>query len=330
MRRTWLTFLIAVASAGIVAETAEAAEPLRAGIIGCDTSHVIAFAKLLNNPDAQGELAEMDVVAAYPGGSQDIASSRDRVGPFTEQLREMGVLIVDSIPELLKHVDVVLLESLDGRVHLEQARPVMAAGKPLYIDKPLAGSLADAVKIFALAKERGVPCFSSSSLRFSPGILSMRNDPAVGRVMGCDAFSPCTTEPHHPDLYWYGVHGVEILFTIMGTGCESVTRVKTEGTDVAVGTWSDGRVGIYRGIRAGASGYGAIVFGEKAITRSGEYVGYEPLVVEIVRFFKTGRPPVSAEETIEMFAFMEAADESHRQGGVPVTLAEVLARARGE
>ena len=48
---------------------------------------------------------------------------------------------------------------------------------------------------------------------------------------------------------------------------------------------------------------------------SGGYGGYEPLVVEIAKFFKTGKPPVSAEETLEIFAFMEAADESKRKGG---------------
>jgi hypothetical protein len=172
-----------------------------------------------------------------------------------------------------------------------------------------------------------VPVFSSSSLRFSSGIRGMTSDERVGKVLGCEARSPCSLESHHPDLFWYGIHGVETLYTIMGAGCERVTRVSTEGTDVAIGVWKDGRVGSYRGIRSGSAGYGAPVFGSKGVVPSGGFEGYKPLVIEIVKFFKTGQPPVSAEETIEMFAFMEAADESKRQGGCPVTIESVMKKA---
>jgi predicted dehydrogenase len=302
--------------------------PLRAGIIGLDTSHVEAFTHILNNAK-EGPLARVRVVAAYPGGSKDIPDSANRLEGFTRKLRdEFKVEIVASIEALLPKVDVVLLESVDGRPHLEQARPVLKAHKRLFIDKPVAGSLADAIEIFRLAREYDTPVFSSSSLRFSPGIRGMRNDPRVGDVLGCSAYGPCSLEPHHPDLFWYGVHGVEALFTIMGPGCASVTRVHTKDTDFVTGTWKDGRVGTFRGIRGGKVDYGAMVFGSKGIAPSGGYGGYEPLVVEICKFFETGKPPVSAEETLEIFAFMEAADESKRRNGTPVTLDSVLAKAR--
>lgn len=308
--------------------SADDAKPLRAGVIGLDTSHAPAFAQLLNGPKATGDLAGVKVVAAFPGGSPDVSASADRVAGYTKQFKEMGIEIVDSVEALLPKVDVVLLESVDGRPHLAQVIPVLKAKKPVFIDKPVAGSLTDAISIFELAKQEGVPCFSSSSLRFSPGILAMRNDDRVGKVLGCEARGPCHLEPHHPDLFWYGIHGVETLFTIMGTGCESVSRVTSDGTDFVVGRWKDGRIGTFRGLRDGAHGYGATVYGDKGIAPSGGYDGYQPLVVEIVKFFKTGKPPVSAEETIEIYAFMEAADESKRQGGAPVTIESVLAKAR--
>ena len=301
---------------------------LRAGMIGLDTSHVAAFSQLLNGPQATGDLAGVKIVAAFSGGSPDIPSSADRVAGYTKQLSEMGVEIVGSIEALLPKVDVVFLESVDGRPHLEQAMPVLRAKKPVFIDKPVAGTLADAVAIFQLAQKWEVPCFSSSSLRFSSGIIGMRNDPRVGEVRGCEARGPCHLEPHHPDLFWYGIHGVETLFTIMGTGCESVSRVHSEGTDFVAGRWKDGRVGTFRGVRDGAQDYGATVFGSKGIVQSGGYDGYQPLVVEIVKFFKTGKPPVSAEETLEIYAFMEAADASKLQGGAPVTIESVLVKAR--
>jgi len=298
----------------------------RLGIIGLDTSHVIAFTGLINKAEKR---YGCKVVAGYPGGSPDIPSSVNRVEGFTKRLRdEFDVEIVDTIEELCQKVDGVLLESVDGRPHLKQVKPVIAAKKPVFIDKPMAGSLADVLEIFRLARENNVPCWSSSSLRFSPGIIGMRDSDKVGKVLGCDAFSPCSLEEHHPDLYWYGVHGVEILFTIMGPGCESVRRVQTRDTEFVVGLWKGGRIGTYRGLRSGKRDYGALVYGTTGIAPSGGYGGYGPLVDEIVRFFKTGKAPVPAEETIEIFAFMSAADESKAKGGAAVSLTELIEKAK--
>ncbi len=325
-----LSILVLAATLLLPVFTTPAAEPtlpLKAGIIGMD-AHALPWTKIINDPKATGELADMQVVAGFPGGSPDIPQSmeilRNSVGPVSE----MGVEIVDSIDALIKKVDVVLILSIDGRTHLEQARPVFAAGKRVYIDKPIAGSLADAIAIFRLSKEHNVPCFSSSSLRFAQRTLNVRNDPALGELVGCDQYAPCSLEPHHPDFFWYGIHGVEPLFTIMGPGCVSVTRVQTEGADMAVGVWSGGRIGTFRGLRDSQRGYGSTVFGTKGIVPGGGFDGYEPLIVEIVKFFKTGKPPVSEAETLEIFAFMEAADESKRQGGAPVTLESVMKKAQ--
>jgi len=299
---------------------------LRLGMIGLDTSHVVAFTRLINDP---AKNYGCQVVVGYPGGSPDIPASANRVEKFTNQLRdEFGVEIVDSIEELCRKVDGVLLESVDGRPHLQQVKPVFAARKPVFIDKPMAGNLADVMEIFRLAKNSNTPCWSSSSTRFSPAISEVRNSDVIGEVLGCDAFGPCSLEEHHPDLYWYGVHGVEILFTIMGTGCERVRRVQTKDFEFVVGLWKDGRIGTYRGLRKGKSEFGALVFGSKGIARTGKYAGYGYLIDEIVKFFKTGKVPVPAEETIEIFAFMTAADESKACQGAAVWLESVIQKAK--
>jgi hypothetical protein len=303
------------------------AKPLRAGIIGLDTSHVIGFTEILNDPQAAPDVSGCRVVAAYPQGSPDIESSTSRIPKYTKLIGELGVEIVDSIADLLKVVDVVLLETNDGRPHLEQVIPVLQAGKPVFVDKPVAGSLADAVAIYAAAKKYDVPLFSSSSLRFSEGAQALRAG-ELGEIVGCDAYSPCSLEATHPDLFWYGIHGVETLFTVMETGCQTVTRTTTPDCDFVVGTWQDGRVGTFRGMRGKARGYGGTAFGTIGIKSIGRYGGQRPLVVQIVKFFRTGVAPVSDEETLEIYAFMEAADESKRQGGVSVSLETVLAQAR--
>lgn len=321
--------VLATSSILFLALAIEAAEltPLRAGMIGLDTSHVPAFAKIFNNPKATGDLAGIRIVAGYPGGT-DIPASRDRVGKFTEQLRGVGIEIVDTIPKLLEKVDVVLLESVDGRIHWQEAAPVLKAHKPVFIDKPAGGSLADTIAIYDLAKQQNTPCFSSSSLRFSPGIQELLKNDKLGAVVGAVTWGDCSYMEGTPDMFFYGIHGIEPLYALMGAGCETVTRIQTKDTDLVSGVWKDGRVGSYRGIRHAKSEFGAVAFGTKGILHSGKEGGYEELCKEIGRFFKTGQSPVPAEETVEIFAFMEAADESKRQGGAPVSLASVMAKAK--
>lgn len=309
---------------GITATVPATAADLRLGMIGLDTSHATAFTKLLNDPTDKAHVPGGRIVAAVKGGSRDIPSSWSKVDEYTKELTEKwGVKLYDSIEAMCRDVDAVLIESVDGRPHLAQARPVIEAGKPLYIDKPAGGSLTDVIEIFRLAKSKNVPIFSSSSLRFAKSTLAVRGG-SIGRVTRAETMSPCHLEATHPDLYWYGVHGVESLFTVMGTGCESVRRGKTaDGKIEVTGTWSGGRTGTYR---EGES-YSGKAVGEKGEAPVGAFDGYAPLVVEIVRFFQTRTSPVPAAETIELFGFMSAADESKRLGGEAVSVRETLAKA---
>ena len=301
---------------------------LRAGIVGCDTSHVTAFTKLINDPAATGPFADVEITVAYPGGSADIPDSKNRVEGFVKQLREQGVKIVDSLEELANESDVILIESVDGRPHLEQFRAI-AKGKPVFVDKPAAGSLADLLAIYRIADETHTPVYSSSSLRFTKELQAAAADKSIGDMIGCETSSPMSTEKHHPDLFWYGIHGVEPLFTVMGTGCESVSRTDSPLSTLVVGKWKDGRLGSYRGEKKGYY-YTFTIFGTKSAVQGQTKGGYDLAVTEMCKFFKSGKPPVTHEETIEIYAFMEAADESKREGGKPVTIADVIQRAEAK
>lgn len=311
----------------LAASLPDFAAELRIGMIGLDTSHVVEFTRRFNDPNDKNHVPGGKVVAAFKGGSPDVEASRSRVDGYTKQLQEkFGVKIVDSIEDLCEQVDVVMLESIDGRPHLQQATPVFKARKPLFIDKPVAGSLADAIQIFRLAKKYNVPCFSSSSLRYYPGLVELKNAD-VGEIKGAISTGPAHLEPHHPDLFWYGIHPTEALFTIMGTGCESVVRTSTPDTDVVTGVWRGGKVGTLRGLRNAKAPYRVTLFGSKDVVDQKPGGDYTPFLREVMKFFQTGIAPVSPQETLEIYAFMEAADESKRQGGCPVKIADVLKKA---
>lgn len=294
-----------------------ASAQIRVGIAGTDTSHVPAFTSILNDPGHKDHIPGARVVAAFKGGSPDLPSSWDRVDKYAEEIRaKWGVEIVPDIPTLLSKVDAVLLESVDGRAHLPLFREIVKGGKPVFIDKPLAASLADAREIARLAREHKVKWFSTSSLRYGPAMDELRRPDATGVI----TWGPSPFEKTHAlDLSWYGIHAIEMLYALMGPGCVEVTRIHTEGSDIVSGRWKDGRTGAVR-LGRPSSPYGAVVFGPKGVSANAEkvYTGYAPLVREIIKFFQTGQPPVSEEETLELFAFMEAARLSKERGGAPV------------
>jgi len=297
-----------------------ASAEIRLGIIGTDTSHVIAFTKILNDPTSPDYVPGARVVAAFKGGSPDVESSYTRVDKFAEELRtKWKVEFSSDIPSLCRKVDGILLESVDGRVHLEQVKPVIAAHKPVFIDKPLAATLEDAREIARLAKEEGVPWFSASDLRFTDLAIRLKFPDITGAI----TWGPGPLEPHHHlDLSWYAIHAVELLYSLMGSGCEEVTRTYTPDADVVVGKWKDGRIGSVRALRPYGK-FGAVVFRpDQKVNQSDpkSVDSYRPLLVEIVKFFETKEPPFPNQQTLEEFAFMDAAQRSREAGGAPMKL----------
>ncbi|MBB4034929.1 putative dehydrogenase [Dysgonomonas hofstadii] len=304
-------------------------EVIKLGIIGLDTSHSPAFIKLLNDESApeHEQYKGFKIVAAYPYGSKTIESSYKRIPGYIEEAKKHGVKITTSIAEMLKQVDCVFLETNDGNMHLEQAIEVFKAGKPVFIDKPVAATLAETIAIFKLAKKYNVPVFSSSVLRYSPINQEIRNGDH-GKVLGADCYSPDAYEPSHADFTWYGIHGVETLYTVMGKGCTQVSRSTTKDYSVVTGIWTDGRIGTFRAIRTGHNYFGGSVFCSSKVVQAGGYNGYKPLLDQILKFFRSKEVPVDPDETIEIFTFMEASNESKRQNGAPVSMEAILEKGK--
>lgn len=296
------------------------AADLRVGIVGTDTSHVTAFAKVLNDPSNAEHIPGAKIVAAYKGGSPDIESSINRVEGYAKELSEKWkVEIVPDIASLCGKVDALLLESVDGRKHLPQFREAAKCGKPVFIDKPLSSTLADAREIAKIAKSANVAWFSTSSLRYADYVLDLKKK---ADIQGAITWGPGPFEKTHQlDLSWYAIHPVEALYSILGPGCEEVTRVSGETADEVTCRWKSGKVGTVRALRPYGD-YGAVVFGPKEVSQSGPKpkFSYVPMVKEIVKFFGTKQPPVPNEETLEIFAFMDAAQRSKDAGGKPMKL----------
>lgn len=315
--------LILLLSAFVAFQAYAQDEVIRLGIIGLDTSHSTAFTELLNGEGDSHFVQKFEVVAAYPYGSKTIESSYSRIPGYIEEVKKHGVEICSSISELLGKVDCVLLETNDGRLHLEQAVEVFKSGKKVYIDKPMGSTLAETIAIYTLAAEYGVRTFSSSALRYSPINADIRAG-KYGTVLAADCYSPHKVEPTHPDFGFYGIHGVETLYTVMGTGCKSVSRTHSKDGDVCTGVWEDGRTGTFRAIVNGPAIYGGTVYTKDGAVQAGGYAGYMVLLEQILSFFETGICPIEPEETIEIFAFMKASNMSLSSGGKPVPVEKAM------
>lgn len=354
MRQRLMVLMAAVALGLLYAPRESQAENLiRLGILGIDSYGSVAYAEFFNKPHPEGVFEGMRIVAAYPLTSEDYPESKEFLARWLDQLLKMyqnpktpedavpPIEVVDSMEKFLEKVDAVMIFSLDGRLHLEQAAPILKAGKPLFIGRPLASSAEDAAAILKLSIETKTPCWSSSQHRYSTGFLGMRDHPDVGKVLGCDVYGGWDEKAPEADKFMRPLHSIETLYTIMGPGVVSVSCTSTPVTESFTCLWIDGRVGTYRGIKQGAIKYSATVFGEKGVSTAGiyghgvpvkgvvpttdKYVGYEPLAVEMAKFFKTKQVPVSPEETLEIFALIQAANESKAQNGAVVPLKNLLA-----
>lgn len=324
------------------------AEPVKIGILGFDNYQAIEYAAFFNNPQAEGDLAGLIVTAAWPVTSPDYPESAALTARWQEQLLNQykgdpaakPVEIVNSLDELLNRCDGVMIWSLDGRQHLRQATAVIRAGKRLFIGRPVASDPQDAVAIYKLAIEAKVPLWSCSQHRFSPGFIGMRNHPEVGKVLGCDVYGGFAVNAAESDKFTRPLHSIETLYTIMGPGVEKLSCLSTASAEVVTAVWNNGRVGTYRGLKSGAVKYSATVFGEQGVSTAGiyghgvplkgvaptddKYMGYGGLAIELAKFFKGGEPPVSAAETLEIFSFLQAMQESRTQGGATVALKNLL------
>lgn len=293
---------------------------LKVGMIGLDTSHCPAFVKLLNDASNEFHVPGAKVVKAFPGGSELFSNSINRVEGFTKELSEMGIEICDSIEATAEGMDAFLLESVDGRQHLEQFKVLAEYGKPVFIDKPFTCCYDDAKAIAELAKAKNVPIMTASAIRYGKGIDVLRDG---SKVESCEAFGPMALLDDYRDYFWYGIHSAETLFSFMGSGCKEVEAISSDKIDMIVGKWEDGRIGTVRGNRVNSYTFGCMltVEGEtKFALVSGEVPFYAMMLKKIVPFFETGVSDIPIEESLEIIAFLEAASQSRAQGGKAVEI----------
>jgi virulence factor len=294
---------------------------IKLGILDFDTSHVVEFTKRINHKGiAQDQWVDgAQIVVGCPGES---SIAPDRIPVYRKEMEDLGIPLVEKPGEMIGKVDGMLIESQQGGVHLKRARPFLEAGIPCYIDKPFACSVADARELADLADKHKLPIFSSSSLRYAPELVTYLSDSRHGKSIGALAYGPASLDDGNPGLFHYGIHTVELLYAIMGPGCQRVTCTHEKDVDMVTGHWKDGRVASVRGIRSGRSDYGCLIFTEKAIQSIpiGTRYIYPALLKKVVQMFAEKKAPLDIHVTIEIVGFIEAALKSANNHGAGETV----------
>jgi len=289
---------------------------IKLGVLDFDTSHVVEFSRRLNHKGiAEDQWVEgAQVVIGCPGESQ---IAPEQIPVYRKQIEAMGIPIVERPEDMIGKVDGMLIESQQGSVHLRRARPFLEAGIPCYIDKPFTCGVVDARQLIELAEKQEVPIFSSSSLRYAPELVRFLGDAKHGKILGAFSYGPAPLDDRNPGLYHYGIHPVEILYSVMGPGCERITCMHEKDVDLVTGQWKDGRVASVRGIRSGRSDYGCVAFTEQGVRQVpiGTTYIYRELLKKIVEMFKTKKAPLDIHVTLEIVAFIEAAFKSANNHG---------------
>ena len=292
---------------------------LNIGIIGLDTSHVVAFTKLLNDKNHPFHVKGGKVVVAFQGGSPNFELSKSRLEKFTQELQEnFHIKLVRSLEEVAEESDAILLESVDGAVHFEELKKIVAYKKPIFIDKPFTISSEVADEMVKLVEKFETPVMSSSALRYAESVTKVLQEHNKRVIIGADCFGPLEIIDQQQGYFWYGIHMAEMLFAILGPGVKSVSTISNEHHDILTGYWSDGRLGTIRGNRKGNNQFGALIHfeeGSEYVTiNSQDKPFYASLLEQIIQFFHSGISNVPLSETKEIIRFIEAAHDSTNVG----------------
>ncbi len=287
------------------------AAELKIGIIGLDTSHTVAFTKQMQGDvPAEQRIDGMRVAKAmrFPSAFQSEEGQDGR----QKEMEAMGVKMASSVAETVDGMDAVFLEINDPALHLKYFEQVAGLGLPVFIDKPLAGNLAEGKKIYDLAKSKGTKVWSSSSLRFFESIVAACKK--VPEAKFCNVYGPLGKAAVGSDLVWYGVHTFEMMATVMGLGAKSVFVREDDCGVVATVHYGEGRRAVAECIK-GAWKYGGRAQGEgdSPVENFGLVSGeilYYYLLKELRIFLQKGTIPVPMETTLEIQAIMDAAERS--------------------
>jgi predicted dehydrogenase len=282
---------------------------IRFGLVGVNTSHADAFSRILNGSATDEPTVEGGRVVAIWGNEGDAGRVDELATKHDIPNR------VASASDMIGSIDAVLIvdDHGGGETHAALARPFIEAGLPTFIDKPMSTEYRDAAELFELADKTGAPLMSCSALRFAAELEPARAElERIGKLSSVISTGP-------GDWYYYGVHAVELLGAVAGTGAATLHRHSFDQRDVAVISYPDGPTAIVQTLRDASYVFELVAYGENgqlSIEVKDSLAFYSNTIREVVKMAETGKAPLTAAQTLEVIAILRAGEASAETGGV--------------
>lgn len=268
----------------------------RIGIIGAENSHAAAIAKAINVEHSHPGFA----VTHLWGETETFAANTAKAGAIP--------MIVRDPAEMLGQVDGVMVDHRDGRYHVSAARPFVEAGLPVFVDKPLSTSLEEARTLLRLRRERGVAVTTLSALPYQSCIQGIRDQLAtIGTVKGVHLNGPGDPQSPYGGIFFYGIHQVDVMVALFGTGACSVTATGEEGTFTGVVRYPGGLT-VTIGM-PGAKGFSLTAIGSAGSFHAPIAMDSQPYAATTALFtgmFASGTEPFDDARMLAPIAVLEA------------------------
>lgn len=289
---------------------------VKVGIIGLDSSHTPEFVRLIQGEEKKMEGLRVEKAMRFASPFQAEFGQDERQA----KIEKWGVRMCRSVEETVDGMDAVFVEINDPAQHLHYFEQVAGLGIPVFLDKPLAGTLNDGLKIVELAAKHRTNVWSASSLRFIPGLAAARTkapDPVCANIYGALGKAASGS-----DLIWYGVHAVEMLNAVMGSGARSVRALSDDNGVVISVQYGNGRRGVVE-CNSNLYQYGGRLQRQDAfaVFDSVGEIFYVYLLQEIRQWLAGGPAPVSMSDALEILAILDAAERSILSEGDSVSIA---------
>jgi predicted dehydrogenase len=273
----------------------------RVGLVGIENSHAEDIVRYLNAQPHELSAARVSAI---------VAGEPDR----TAKLTQLGAIetVVQKSQDLLSSVDALIVTSRDGAEHAAQALPFLEAGIPVWVDKPLAASLADAESIVAAAEQSGAALTSSSALRWVPDTTAIvAAMAAIGPLQEIVVSGPADPNSEYGGIFFYGIHAADIAQRLLpGRPDDIEVTALPAGISVRyslgtvrvtlelLGPDSERRIPFW----ASASGQQGAV--EREILLPDNYV--QPGVNAFVGMLRSGIAPIPYRELVAPIAILES------------------------
>ena len=175
-------------------------------ILGCENSHANAFLKLIRDEEKYHNIEVAGIFSIYPEAAQKLSE-------------EFNVPVMDSFDALVGKIDGLMITARDGKYHYPYAKPYIATGIPMFLDKPITVTQEDAAALVADLKANNVSVCGGSTLMHAPYLKELKKEIESGehgKCLGGYFRAPVSLVNEYGNFFFYSAHVISMMTEVFG------------------------------------------------------------------------------------------------------------------